>query len=157
MLNDDNMTQYGCTDAETRRSIAGLTIIEVLVVVAIISVMSGIGLFYINSANFRLQSEARNIRSALFHARLDAIKTNSNTTIKFYTDRYEDGRGNTIDIAEKGLSLKFSGGGSLPSGGYSLTFSPTGTTANSHYHLANLAGNKVSIKLNSVGRIWLEK
>ncbi|WP_084031956.1 GspH/FimT family pseudopilin [Desulfonatronum lacustre] len=157
MPSNDAMTHNDRTCVMVKRNTGGLTIIEVLVVVAIISIMSGIGLFYINSASFRLQSEARNIRSALFHARIDAIKTNSDVTMKFYTDKYDNGRGNSIDLSGNGLSLSFSGGGALPTGGYTVTFSPSGTTANSNYHLTNLAGDKISIQMNSVGRIWLER
>ena len=135
----------------------GMTIIEMVMVMAIISILTAISLFYVNSDNFRLNSEARNLRSALTQARMDAVQTNQRTTVKLWTDRYEDSRGAIIDLSPKNITLRFSGGGSLPDGGYTLSFSPSGTTSNSHYHMINQAGNSISIQMNAVGRIWLEK
>lgn len=130
---------------------------EILVVMAIISLMAGIGLMFIPSESFRLQSEARNIRTALFQARLDAIKTNTNISVRFYSDRYVDSRGAAVDFGSRGFLLTFSGGGQLPKSGYPLTFSPSGTASNSHYHLKSRSGDTMSIRVNSLGRIWLEK
>ncbi|WP_028574218.1 GspH/FimT family pseudopilin [Desulfonatronovibrio hydrogenovorans] len=135
----------------------GLTIIEALLTLAIISILSGIALVYINSDSFRLNSEARNLRSALSQARMLAVKTNQSATVKIWTGKYEDSSGVVVDLQAQGLTLAFSGGGSLPDGGYTLRFSPSGTTPNSHYHLSNQSGETISIRMNSVGRIWLER
>lgn len=134
----------------------GMTIIEVLMVLAIISIMTAISLFYVNSDNFKLNAEARNLRSALTQARMDAVQTNQKATVKLWTDKYEDSRGAIVDLSSNDIMLTFSGGGSLPSGGYTLSFSPSGTTSNSHYHMTNRSGNSISIQMNSVGRVWLE-
>lgn len=157
MQNNDAMIWNSCANATVRRRVVGLTIIEVLVVMAIISIMSGVGMLYINSASFRLQSEARNIRTALFHARQEAIKSNRESTVIVYADRYENSRGESIEFGSENLILTFSNGTALPTGGYTITFSSSGTTPNSNYHLKNDSGDTISIRMNSTGRIWLEK
>lgn len=157
MSNNSSICWNDSVKAIIRRRASGLTIIEVLVVMAIISIMSGIGLFYINSANFKLQAEARNIRAAFFYARQEAIKSNTSSTVKLFVDRYEDSRGSSIYFGSKGLILTTSSGDSLPNDGETITFYPSGMTETSNYHLKNISGSIIVIRMNNTGRIWLEK
>jgi len=153
------MMQNGRTKAMVtlvRRHNAGLTIIEMLMVMALIAIMAGIGLLHINSAGFRLQSEARNIRTALFDARYEAIKRNVSQEMRLFTDRYVNHRGETIRL-EGGMSLIYSRGGALPPRGAVVSFTPLSTATNSHFHLRHSAGGTINILISPAGRIWLER
>ena len=135
----------------------GLSLIELLVVLAIIAILAGTALVYINSDGYRLRAEANNLKSTLQDARMEAVKRNEDASVKLWTQQYETSTGAVVDLSPHDLSLSFSGGGSLPSGGYTITFSPLGTAPESHYHLKNTSDDSISIRINSVGTIWLEK
>lgn len=156
MPNNNAMPNNNTMVMLVRRHNAGLTIIEMLMVMALIAIMAGIGLLHINSAGFRLQSEARNIRTALFDARYEAIKRNVSQEMRLFTDRYVNHRGETIRL-EGGMSLIYSGGGALPPGGAVVSFTPLSTASNSHFHLRHSAGGTINILISPIGRIWLER
>ncbi len=134
----------------------GLSLVELLLVLAIMAILTGTGLVYMNTDGYRLRAEANNLKSTLQEARMEAVKRNESASVKLWTQQYETSTGAVVDLSPHDLSLSFSGGGSLPSGGYTITFSPLGTAPNSHYHLKNPSDNKISVRINSVGNIWLE-
>ena len=134
----------------------GLTFMELLVVLFLISILVSMSIHHINADDYRLRQEARNLRSTLSDARMEAIRTNETASVRLWTDRYENRHGSVVLISERGFQLTFSGGGALPHGGYTVSFSPLGTAPNSHYHLRDPSGNRISIRINPAGSIWLE-
>ena len=151
----DNKKYYKRCNVSNSRDADGMTIIEILVVVAILSIMSGIGLFYINSNSFQLQSDVRNIRSTLMKARLDSIKLNKNITVTIYKDRYETSSGSVSYFIGNHKVMK-SDFTDINDSGYSTTFTPTGrTTFPFHLRVQNVKGSYFSVCVNFAGRIWL--
>ena len=64
----------------------GFTLIEVMVVVAIIGIMSTISIMYINSAPYKLRGEASHIRGTLQAAKMETVKSRQNVTFGFNND-----------------------------------------------------------------------
>lgn len=86
------------------RTNSGFTLIEVMVVIAIIAVLAGVGIpaFSRWLPNYRLKSAATDIFSNMQLAKMEAIKTNNNVSILFnpaLPGSYElqDSGGNTIN------------------------------------------------------------
>ncbi len=137
----------------------GLTIIELLIVLAIISLMTGIGLLYINSDNFRLLSEVRNFRSMLVKAKGEAAKRNVGVSVYFLESSYQMRlTDSSAALISKTLpdTIKIVSKDSTPltSEGY-FNFTGIGTAKNHHIKIKNNDRN-YSIKVNSVGRILIE-
>lgn len=73
------------TKWEKMKRINGFTLLEVIIVVAIIGIMSAIAIPAINSwlPNYRLKSAARDVYSIMQRARMMAVKTNKDTAVIF--------------------------------------------------------------------------
>ncbi len=143
-----------------RDNCPGMTIIEMLMVLAIISIMSAISLFYVNSDNFRLNSEARNIRSTLMQAKTEAVKRNVSTRVNFSVSGYEwvipNDNGEIIlgsHSVHENIMIKSKDLESLTSQNNYITFSPRGTSNNPHIKVANNMRH-FSIRVTSAGRIF---
>lgn len=72
-------------DPPTRKQMAGFTLMEVIVVVAIFGVMAAIAIPAISTwlPNYRLKSEARLVYSHLQRAKSEAVKRNANVEMAF--------------------------------------------------------------------------
>lgn len=72
----------------SRRSVAGFTLVEVIVVIAIFGILAAIGFPTLMKwvPNYRLKAAAQEMYGNLQKAKMDAIKTNSKVTIKFTPD-----------------------------------------------------------------------
>ncbi len=146
----------------SKKSTWGVTLIEMLMVLAIISIVASITLFYVNSDNFRLQSEARNMRSELTYAKAEAVKRNARTEVQLFSDRYEirvvvAGQPSvlrTVTLNEK-VSLKSETLGDLSEDDDLFEFFSNGTSEFNEVRMKNSSRN-FSIKTNNTGRIFIE-
>jgi len=111
-----------------QKQVKGFTLIEVIVVIAIIGIMSAIAIPAINTwaPNYRLKSAARDVYSTLQKVRSIAVKSNINTAVMFdpANNRYTvcnncnvtmtppqcDEVGETIELNNLGNGIKFGHG-----------------------------------------------
>lgn len=142
----------------------GLSLIELLVVLAIISILASTGLVYINTDGYRLRVEANNLKSTLQEARMEAVKRNENVTVTIHKNRYEitDKDGNSINkpvvYIDQRLTVLTSGHEEFDSETTrGITFTALGrATFNFHIRIKNHQGNFYKLCTHFAGRIWLE-
>ena len=137
----------------------GFTIIELMIVLLILSILTGTGLFYVNTDNYRLKSEVNNFKSTLEMARSEAVKRNISARVLLNPDGYEV---RLIDNEETvlgtygfydGIGLHSKEMGQLTTSG--ITFAYLGTASNSHVKIANNNRN-YSVYVNPAGRIRMD-
>ncbi len=80
------------------RNKSGFTIVEVLIVIAIMAVLMGIGFPFIMGwlPNFRLRNATRDVHSHLQLARMEAIKKHVNCTVSFVSFTGDAASGNKL-------------------------------------------------------------
>jgi len=78
-----------------RKSEHGFTLIELVVVIAIIGIMVGIGVPVVNSwlPDYRLKSAARHLVSNFQRAKIEAVKRNTNVVLEFQPAAFSPGGG----------------------------------------------------------------
>jgi prepilin-type N-terminal cleavage/methylation domain-containing protein len=140
---------------------AGFTLIEILIVVAILGIMSGLAVpsmvKFVN--NQRLQAAARSVWSDIQTAKMTAIKENRSVTVtRASSDQYGytfiDGFGNSRSFSRK-ISDDYSGVTIAFTGGTSITFLGTGmgqTGTNIVVAVSNSAGSR-SFPVTWTGKI----
>lgn len=145
-------------------SIKGFTLMEVIVIVAIIGIMSSIAVPAIRTwaPNYRLKSAAREVFSNLQKARSMAVKFNRNTAVVFDTansrvvlcDNWDTsvspsiciGEQHTVDFVSAGYGIGYGHGNAtqdVPGGAFPLgdvTFSANTAVFNSRGLLAGTSG-----------------
>ncbi len=141
----------------------GLSMIELLVVLAIIAILAGTALVYINTDGYRLRAEANNLKSTLQEARMEAVTRNENVKLTVYSDRYEvmDNDGELIippvNIDNSLMFFTANNEEFQPDTTRNVIFTALGrATFNFHVRLRNQAGNFYKICAQFGGRIWLE-
>ena len=138
---------------------AGLSLIELLVVLAIIAILAGTALVYINTDGYRLRAEANNLKSTLQEARMEAVKRNESVRVVLDPEWY---RVELVSNSDKVLGhYTFSGDIGLYSKDMdglttnSITLGSLGTASNSHIKIGNSSQN-YSLYVNSAGRIMID-
>jgi type IV fimbrial biogenesis protein FimT len=113
--------------AENRE--AGLTIIEIIVVIAIIGILSAIAIpgFSAWLPGYRLKAAARDIYSNMQMAKMGAVRTNrtwtvvfSSGTTNYYQVRSDTRVERTVNLADYGSNITFGAGNAtddIPGGG----------------------------------------
>jgi len=136
-----------------RQGSSGLSLIELLVVLAIIAVLAGTALVYINTDGYRLRAEANNLKSTLQEARMEAVKRNTRAYINLYVDMY------TISLPDQDdkvlASVKLPNELELEFNRNPISFQPLGTSGNYEVVIKN---NKqhYSLIVRTAGRIFIE-
>jgi type IV fimbrial biogenesis protein FimT len=158
-------TEEGRFQVEARMKNRGITLIELVVVMAIIAI--GAALIAPNIGawlpNYRLRSATRDVVSALREAQMKAVSTNIQYQVSFnpgassYILQYQDTGGNWIN---EGASQGFPSG-ILISGitfpGDKANFSPNSTASTGNITLANSRGSSRTITLtSSTGRVRIQ-
>ncbi|WP_291319316.1 GspH/FimT family pseudopilin [Desulfonatronospira sp.] len=140
----------------------GLSLIELLVVLAIIAILAGTALIYINTDGYRLRAEANNLKSTLQAARMEAVNRNERVRIDFavnsYTVRLMENNNNEEVLQSTnlppGLNLKSRDLSSLTIYNDYINFQALGTAHPRHIRLTNDTSN-YSIRIRPTGRIIL--
>jgi type IV fimbrial biogenesis protein FimT len=119
------LLKFGDKENKAMRNESGFTLAELMVVIAIIAITSTIAIPGIIGwlPKYRLSSAAREILSAVEHARLTAVKQNASVGVSFATgsDTYRlwiddgDGGGVADDAAENGTERMVKNG-QMPAG-----------------------------------------
>ncbi|MFW6005173.1 MAG: GspH/FimT family pseudopilin [Desulfonatronovibrionaceae bacterium] len=134
----------------------GLTIVEVLIVLAIVGIMAGISLLSVDWEAFRLKSGAQNLRSSLMKARAEAVKTNTNASVDLLPESFSVVVQDTVqDTHTLDDDLTLCSTDLSPLSTDSISFTPMGRSSNAHVKISN-AQNNFSILVNPAGKITIE-
>lgn len=155
---------------------SGFTLVEVMVVIAIIAIMSGIAIpnFISWLPDYRLRSAARDIVSCMQLTKLRAVKENANAIVVFGSNTYEAffdngaGGGNagdrTKDAGEPGIKnaalpagIELSNNNGNSAATLNFGFSSKGlSTGNGTLLIENNKSNSITIALSNAGNIHVE-
>ena len=135
----------------------GMSLVELLVVLAIIAILAGTALVYINTDGYRLRAEANNLKSTLQEARMEAVKRNEGVKVVVYKDFYEVTTGSKQVFLHDEIIVYT--GETEPEKFYDdterdVSFTSLGTTNGLHVILG-IKDSYYSICVNTVGRIWI--
>ncbi len=137
----------------------GMSLMELLVVLAIIAILAGTALVYINTDGYRLRAEANNLKSTLQEARMEAVKRNESVKVVLNPEWYRVEMSNDPNDVLVNYSLPENIGlhckdmGELTTN--SITLGSLGTASNSHIKIGSNNKN-YSLFVNSAGRIILD-
>lgn len=121
---------------------SGFTLIEVLATCIILIILGtvAVGGFRAAVPVYRLKAAARELYSNLHHAKMTAIKNNTNCTISYSTgpDRYFlSGISKTVTLGDYGGGIRFQGPKGQTFGAATITFNPRGTCNQGYAHLTD--------------------
>lgn len=91
----------------------GFTLIEMLVVMGIMAILAmiAIPMFSTMIPDYKLKQAAQDMYSNLQNAKMEAVRTNSNTSVNFAADSYsylkKDGTAVTVTLASYGKGIVF--------------------------------------------------
>ncbi|MFW5722659.1 MAG: pilus assembly FimT family protein [Desulfohalobiaceae bacterium] len=131
----------------------GVTLVEMMVVLAIAAIIIGIGVAYLDTHDARARSAAYTMKTRLMGAKSTAVKLNENVQVNFDTD-------NEVYNATSGGSLLFEvhlDQGVDLSSASSVTFTPLGMANATSIVLKGLTGGNYTISVNTIGRIQLQR
>ena len=130
----------------------GMSMIELIVVVAIIAIMTAIAIPNLMPKRFEVRTAAFNLRSNLMQARTAAVKTNSDAIVTL------DSSNNSYNATCAGNTLfavVLSNDVGLTTGNTSITFKPLGTASSSTLMLVGSSGN-CTVKVKGSGRVFID-
>lgn len=129
----------------------GMTLVELMVVIAILSIVLGIAVLNLKSSKFKLKSATYNLRTHLLRAKSEAVKRNASVTVNF--DSSTESYNATVS---GGLLFSFQLGDNidLSTNNTSVSFTPIGTATNANIGLSSYGGS-CSVRVTSSGRIYI--
>ncbi len=148
---------------------AGFTIVELVIVIAMLGILAGIGSPALMEAyrNFKLRGEVRDLYSALQNARLVAIKENESVVIQFSPQAYTtdggvgsyyifvdngDGAGGVADNDVRDGTEEVLADVTMPSGISLIPSSASPTFTDTSFNGRGLPGNQGSIEIRNTDR-----
>ena len=132
---------------------SGMSMLEMLFVLALLSILAGMAASSFNSQETKLRTAAYALRTELLSARALAIKEYLSVKVTF--DEDSEKYTATMDgqtIMEKQIRQ----GIDLQTGNTSVSFTPLGTATSSSFDLVSESGKKYTISVNGVGRVKIE-
>jgi len=128
---------------------SGFTLLELIVVIAIIAILGYIAIGSFDMGGLDLREEAWNLRRNLVKVSNQAITTNTIHTVTFTADGYSDDHGVVSVTLESGVTL------TTTYTGDQLSFNGMG---NAHTGSVTLTDGEKSytVRTNRAGRIWIE-
>ncbi|NDY42717.1 prepilin-type N-terminal cleavage/methylation domain-containing protein [Dissulfurirhabdus thermomarina] len=134
----------------------GFTLVEVLMVCAVIAIMAGMAALYLNSEGLRLRKAAFNLRADVVRAKSEAVKRNRRIEIRFGAGNY------TVELASNGTDLwvtpfppeRMTATAGYPGTPPTLSISPRGTTTSGNVTLQN-GTTRFILRTNNAGKVWL--
>ncbi len=132
----------------------GVTLVEMMVVLAIAAIIIGIGVAYLDTHDARARSAAYTMKTRLMGAKSMAIKMNEDVHVNFNT--VSEAYNATKNDGSLLFSTQLEDGIDLNSNSSTVTFTPLGTANDANATLVGLSGRSYTILINSVGRIQLQ-
>jgi len=139
---------------------SGFTLVELMVVVAIIAIVAGLTIGEINTDSYQLKSRAHTLKAHMMQAKLEAVKRDlrvrvaingTNDGYSIHSIDSEDNTVTTIITIRYANKFTFTGG--------TTTFSPRGTSNSNSFIIVkkDTTNPEYSIITNNIGRVRLEK
>jgi Tfp pilus assembly protein FimT len=130
----------------------GVTLVEVILVVAIVAIMSGMAISSLTPRDAELKSAAYELSTNLMQARLRAIKQNQDVEVGFDTanERYNATLDDSGDVI---YQIQLNAGINLSTNNTTVSFTPLGTASNSNFQLVGSTGDSYSIDVSNIGNI----
>ena len=130
----------------------GVTLVEVILVVAIVAIMSGMAITSLTPRDAELKSAAYELSTNLMQARLRAIKQNEKVRVDFDTGN-ESYNATMVDTNTLVYHVQLNPNIDLSTGNAAITFTPLGTATNSNMQLIGATGQSYSIQVTNIGNI----
>ena len=140
-----------CERSYDKRSEWGVTLVEVILVVAIIAIMSGMAITSLTSRDAELKSAAYELSTNLMQARLRAIKQNESVRVAY--DDVNESYNATLNGTELIYNIKLKKGLDLDVSVSSTNFTSLGTAFYTKIGLIGSTGQKYEIIVSSTGNI----
>jgi len=131
----------------------GVTLVELMLVLAILGIVTGIGGAYLNLDKTKVKNAAINLKNNLRLARSEAITRNNQITFQVRNASYYNAtssNGNQL-LFENNLKNRIK----ISPTPQSLTFSPIGSTSSSSFDV-NGTNQGYKITINNVGHVKIE-
>ena len=132
----------------------GVTLVEMMVVLAIAAIIIGIGVAYLDTHDAKARSAAYTMKTRLMGAKSMAIKMNEDVHVNFNTA--SNAYNATKDDGSLLFSTQLEDGIELNSNSSQVTFTSLGTANGADATLVGRSGKSYTLSINNVGRIQLQ-
>jgi len=132
-----------------RKKSSGFTLLELIVVIAIIAILGYIAIGSFDMGGLDLREEAWNLRRNLVKVSNQAITTNTIHTVTFTATGYSDDQGVVSATLESGVTL------TTTYTGDQLSFNGMGNAQTGSVTLTD-GEQTYTVRTNRAGRIWIE-
>jgi type II secretion system protein H len=138
----------------------GFTLVELMVVIAIIAIIASFTFAEINTASYRLKTVAHTMKAHLTQAKLEAVKKGKNVwlTINSTKDGYSIMTADSTGTASTLKAIRYPGKFTFTSAN-NTTFTPLGTANSNSITIVHQGTTEpeYKISINNIGRVRIEK